>query len=798
MKNAIRSITVLALLAAPGMAFAGFPSTEVFLPAVGRVAGLNGAQFFTTIWVTNLTGAPESFTLQFLKGGQANPSPETFPDTLQPGETKTYENVVESVFRQTNALGAARIVSSGEIFVAERIFNQAPGTDPGETEGLFFAGVPKEFSISLGQSASIQGINQGGSENFRYNFALVETGNGSPTVNVQVFDGSGALLGEKAFTLQPFEQIQPNVDDVVPGFSSINARITATVTAGSGSVLIAGAQVANDSQDSSGFEMSFRGDLLGGQDGSGTAGVISLNGLSGVLNLVPGNGISVTPSGTSIEVAFTGGGSSGITSVVHDTTLAGDGTGASPLGVALPNRLESSAASTLLAVVNNSTDVTGGGGFFGANGGVGIFANSNTSVGIRGQSGSSVGVLGATALGVAGVLGETDTDSNDTSGVLGDDGASTVANLPSLPSAGVRGQSTSHVGVLGVSQDGVGVRGVSTSGKNAIIGQIQISGNDFAGVLGLDGLLSLSGITGVLSAGVRGESRSQFGILGASDFGSGVVGISNVSGPLSASLDSPQGVGSGVYGRDKGGFIDEALLLNVRSSGVRGDSASNFGVLGYTLTGSGVVGQVAQEARGELGTIHSSHDWAVFATGDAHVTGLLSVEGLKAFVEPHPTDPGKEIRFVSLEGPESGTYFRGSGHVVGGFARIQVPESFRDVTDENDITVQLTPVGGLAVLACVSKSLDTIVVQGSADIEFDYMINGVRKAYKDLHAIRKNETFVPDGPDDRRFAFYAPEIQRRLVATGIYNADGTVNLETAKRMGWDRNWSDAGATTEDR
>lgn len=52
---------------------------------------------------------------------------------------------------------------------------------------------------------------------------------------------------------------------------------------------------------------------------------------------------------------------------------------------------------------------------------------------------------------------------------------------------------------------------------------------------------------------------------------------------------------------------------------------------------------------------------------------------------------------------------------------------------------------------------------------------------------------MPDGPDDRRFALYAPEIQRRLVATGIYNADGTVNLETAKRLGWDRTWREKDA-----
>ena len=35
-------------------------------------------------------------------------------------------------------------------------------------------------------------------------------------------------------------------------------------------------------------------------------------------------------------------------------------------------------------------------------------------------------------------------------------------------------------------------------------------------------------------------------------------------------------------------------------------------------------------------------------------------------------------------------------------------------------------------------------------------------------------------------------------ATGTCDADGTVNLETAKRMGWDKNWRDAGVANEER
>src|SRR5215471_21067524 len=83
-------------LGVPIAASAGFASTETFLPAVGRIPGKFGAQFYTTIWATNLTGGTVHFTLDFLKQGQANTSPASFADTLAPGQTKTYENVVET------------------------------------------------------------------------------------------------------------------------------------------------------------------------------------------------------------------------------------------------------------------------------------------------------------------------------------------------------------------------------------------------------------------------------------------------------------------------------------------------------------------------------------------------------------------------------------------------------------------------------------------------------------------------------------------------------------------------------
>jgi hypothetical protein len=667
-------------------AFAGFASTETFLPAVGRVSGQGGAQFYTTVWATNLAAAPISFTFNFLKQGQANANPAKFTDTLAAGETKVYENVVEAKLGLTSALGAARITATGEILVAERIYNQAPGTDLADTEGLFFAGVPKTFSISAGQSASIQGIDQGGSENFRYNFALVETGGGSPTVNVQVVDGAGVLLGQKAYPLQPYEQLQPNVAEIVTGIHTTNARITATVTEGTGSVLLAGAQLANISQDSSGFEMSFRDELLAGSStgggltvvahdatlkGDGSANtplgiangqvVRSLNGLHDTVTLAAGSNVTITPSGSTLTIASTGG-SGGL-------TLPFAGTGATP--------------GPLFSITNSSSDINQ----------------------------QSTAVLGISGIG-----------------------------------PGVQGQSGDYFGVYGRSTNFYGVVGVGGGGASGVFGRS--AGGD--GVLG-EGSAGHFGVRGMSGdAGVKGET----------------------------------GGGIGVFGEDSG----------TGGVGVEGTTIDGYGVAGFTSTSfAGIYGKATG------GGWAGGFDGRVGVNGDLHVSGAITA-GTKDFASPHPTDPSKQIVFTCLEGPESGTYFRGTSRIVGGMATIMVPDDFRLVTSPRGLTAQLTPVGDFAILAVMTQDLDQIVVRGSNDVEFHYMVNGVRKGFENHVSIRPNELYVPRSPDDDMAQYMAPGVVRMLQANGILNPDGSVNLETAHRLGWDQDerWKRAEAKTRTR
>ncbi len=310
----------------------------------------------------------------------------------------------------------------------------------------------------------------------------------------------------------------------------------------------------------------------------------------------------------------------------------------------------------------------------------------------------------------------------------------------------------------------------STSSGTAIEG-------DANGTTGY-GVYGFTGATGNFWAGVIGQSTAasgeQYGVEGTlnstntNGCAGGVFGRAGTQFPCNF-------VGSaGVYGTNNTGSGGNwGVLGNSTSRGVQGsrvDSAGigqNFGVLGY-LGNSGV---------------HSFND--------------ITAGGTKFFVEPHPSDPSKQIAYISLEGNEAGTYFRGRGRFQNGAATIVVPEDFRDVTSPENLSIQVTPIGDYANVAVQRIGLETIVLKGSRNVEFFYFVQGERMGYEHHQPIQPNVYFVPSSANARMDPW--PERSKRfLIENGIYNADGTVNMETAERLGWAQAWAEQEAEARAR
>lgn len=172
---------------------------------------------------------------------------------------------------------------------------------------------------------------------------------------------------------------------------------------------------------------------------------------------------------------------------------------------------------------------------------------------------------------------------------------------------------------------------------------------------------------------------------------------------------------------------------------------------------------------------------AVFR-GSLTVAGNLSVQGTKAFVQPHPSDPGKEIQYNAVEAPTADVYFRGVVRLHRGRNRIEVPEHFRLVAS-GPYQVLATPVRKAARVTVVAADASGIVFEASRDVEASYVVYALRAAFKDSSPIVENTHFIP--PSERGFGGALPDPYRLLlIRNGTLNPDGTTNLVTARRLGW--------------
>lgn len=114
-------------------------------------------------------------------------------------------------------------------------------------------------------------------------------------------------------------------------------------------------------------------------------------------------------------------------------------------------------------------------------------------------------------------------------------------------------------------------------------------------------------------------------------------------------------------------------------------------------------------------------------TSNLQVVGSFAAT-TKSFVIDHPSKEGMKLRYASLEGPENGVYVRGRSTTT----QIDLPDYWKDLIDENTITVNLTPKNGsLHSVVSVSSSFIEISSENGT-IDCYYMILGERKDVEKL------------------------------------------------------------------
>jgi hypothetical protein len=346
------------------------------------------------------------------------------------------------------------------------------------------------------------------------------------------------------------------------------------------------------------------------------------------------------------------------------------------------------------------------------------------------------------------------------------------------------------------------VQNGSVAGEGVIYGQNNSGVSGSSGILGWGGNgTNTYGVEGRLfgsapagSAGVHGLSPAGPNVTYGGEFenssttamAAGVIGDGdNATGEnygVFGDSDSTTPCAAGVFGRSGTGLTICPLTTNI---GVLGTNSNVFAIAGRSsnTNGRGVTGQRTDASGNSLTTGVLGY----IGNSGVHSFDDVTAAGNKPFVEPHPRDASKQIKYVSLEGNEVGTYFRGRARFQRGLATIEIPEDFRMVTEPEGLSIQITPIGEMASYAVVSIDLERIVVKGSRNVDFFYMVNGVRHNYAGFKPIEENLYFVPTSANDRMIEW--PDTHRRiLMQNGILKSDGTLNIETAQRLGWDKQW----------
>jgi hypothetical protein len=173
------------------------------------------------------------------------------------------------------------------------------------------------------------------------------------------------------------------------------------------------------------------------------------------------------------------------------------------------------------------------------------------------------------------------------------------------------------------------------------------------------------------------------------------------------------------------------------------DNANNGIGLLFTAAGTKTVemlGRVGNNPGGSIGLFNTSNVLRATFGIDSSGGSVLACN-VKNFVCDNPQDPSTHIYYAAVEGPEVAAYTRGKATLHNGEATIELPDHFASITDEDSITVQLTPRSASSKgLAAVEVSGGRIIVRelmnGTGDYAFDWRVEGVRKGYENYRVVR--------------------------------------------------------------
>jgi hypothetical protein len=184
-----------------GFTFAAPPAA--YVPTGAHLVGYGGINWRTDLEVHNPTQQSVNYSIELLKRDQGNAAPLVMSDSLAAGASRRYLDIVFINFGFQGAAALRVEPASGAVAVTSRTYNQ---TDNG-TYGQYVPGLPEYEAVVYGGEARLVQLTYDLSTTtgYRTNIGFLSAVNMPITIEVRLFDSSGALLGTLSYNLQPYE-----------------------------------------------------------------------------------------------------------------------------------------------------------------------------------------------------------------------------------------------------------------------------------------------------------------------------------------------------------------------------------------------------------------------------------------------------------------------------------------------------------------------------------------------------------------------------------------------------------------
>jgi hypothetical protein len=173
------------------------------LPSIARVSGSQGAFWVTDLSVTNGGTGDSGFTLKFLNHDTFGGSGPTMSFGIKAGETKTFTDVLYSVFGINSGYGALQLTTSSSSIVMS---SQTYTSGAGGTFGQSVPGFSGKDMIVNKAPRSITGIREDPS--FRTNLILANGTLANLEVLVTLVSAEGETLANRNYSLLPMGMTQ--------------------------------------------------------------------------------------------------------------------------------------------------------------------------------------------------------------------------------------------------------------------------------------------------------------------------------------------------------------------------------------------------------------------------------------------------------------------------------------------------------------------------------------------------------------------------------------------------------------